>query len=221
MRLLVRRIVSGVTYVTSLPPFQPGSGDRQFADRRFGFVRGRGKKLTLQGIPDEVQKAPLEKGDIRSPQTPGESVLHGKANVPGQATPGNDACEERNNQTRDDDNGHRLAHRKALRQESVGCLPCSHVKSAADVGEGLVLANALMNKSLQDLGSRKSASTYSEDAPKKLNHPQVRLEGGRGTRSRLHHAVVSSLRVSSAGRTIASLILRMVRDAMLLAVGRC
>lgn len=56
--------------------------------------------------------------------------------------------------------------------------------------------------------------TYKEVAPKKLNHPQVRRDGGRGTKSRLHQAVVSSFRDSSLSSTAASLILRSVNFAI-------
>jgi hypothetical protein len=57
-------------------------------------------------------------------------------------------------------------------------------------------------------------ATYRDCAPKKLNHPQVLLDGGRGTKSRLHHAVVSSLRDESALRIAASLTLRAVAVAI-------
>lgn len=58
--------------------------------------------------------------------------------------------------------------------------------------------------------------THRLPAPKKLNQPQVLRDGGKGTKSRLHQAVVSSLRVSSAFRTAASLILLMALIAMVL-----
>jgi hypothetical protein len=61
--------------------------------------------------------------------------------------------------------------------------------------------------SVQCLVKTYDIETYRLPAPKKLNHPHVRLDGGKGTKSRLHHAVVSSLCVSSALSTAASLIL--------------
>jgi hypothetical protein len=63
---------------------------------------------------------------------------------------------------------------------------------------------------------RQISLTYRDCTPKKLNHPQVLLAGGMGTKSRLHQAVVSSWRDSSALRTAASLIVRMVLVTILL-----
>lgn len=80
----------------------------------------------------------------------------------------------------------------------------------------------LVNTEFHVKASYDLVQAYRLPAPKKLNHPHVLRDGGRGTRSRLHHAVVSSLRVSSALRAAASLILLMfLNPILLLVVGQC
>lgn len=132
--------------------------------------------------------------------------------MPLQAAPPDDAGEEGHNEARYDDDSHGLPHGEALGQEGVGRLPRSDIEGSAErMGEAPVSSPADTNR----VGGRE---TYSDVAPKKLNQPQVRLEGGMGTRSRLHHDVVSSWRDSSALRTSDSLSLRRALAAIMLAV---
>lgn len=64
----------------------------------------------LKSIPNEIEQAPLSERDIGTSQTPCESVLDRKANMPGQATPANDTGKQRYNQTRDYHDSHGLTH---------------------------------------------------------------------------------------------------------------
>lgn len=90
-------------------------------------------RLTLKSSPNKVQQHALEKRNVGSAQTPSESVLDREANMPRQATPGDDTGEERDEESRYNDNHHGLADRQTLRQKSVGCLPCRDVERATSV----------------------------------------------------------------------------------------
>lgn len=92
---------------TSLPPFQP-----ILRQDPCGLL-GSGL-LTLDGTPDEIQKDPLQQGDITPAKAPGKPVLNGKANVPTKSTPGNECREEGDQQLTNHDHHHTLTRRKSI-----------------------------------------------------------------------------------------------------------
>ncbi|KAH8169112.1 hypothetical protein LIA77_11238 [Sarocladium implicatum] len=83
----------------------------------------------LQGVPNEVEHDSLDQRDVGASETPCITILDGEADVPGDSDPANDASEERDDKSRDYNDGHGLPNRETLRQERVWCLPCRYVES--------------------------------------------------------------------------------------------
>jgi hypothetical protein len=69
------------------PPFQP-IDLAVWTDARLIL------RLTLYGVPNEVQKDPLQQWDIASSHTPAIPILNSEANVPFQSNPSHQGREQ-------------------------------------------------------------------------------------------------------------------------------